>query len=51
MTIEKLFPSGMYCISDVVDNRLIVRRYMGYTKREAIIRFKQEVREQKASND
>ena len=51
MTTEKLFPSGMYCVSDVVGGRLIARRYMGYTKREAIALFKQEVRALKASND
>ena len=50
MTIEKLFPSGMYCVSDVIDNQLIVRRYSGYTKREAIALFKQEVRGQEGAS-
>ena len=51
MITEKLFPSGMYCVSDVIGNRLIARRYMGYTKREAIALFRQEMRALKASND
>ena len=38
-TIEKLFPSGMYLVSEVVNGQLIKYRYGGYTKREALRRF------------
>lgn len=45
MTVERLTVSGGWLISDIVDNQLIRRRYFGYTKREAIARFKQEIKE------
>lgn len=42
MTIEKLFPSGAYEISDIIDDYLVTKKYMGYTKKEAIAEFKAE---------
>ena len=43
MSITKLFPSGAWEISDLVNGYLIRRVYYGYTKREAIAEFKAEV--------
>lgn len=45
MLIEKLFPSGMIEISDIIDNHLFRRRYMGYTMKEAKANFKRDLRE------
>jgi hypothetical protein len=39
MTIERTF-QGAYKISAIVNGYLVTRQYMGYTKREAIQRFK-----------
>ncbi len=44
MTIEMVFPSGAYRISDIINNQLITRQYMGYTKREAVAMFKHEMK-------
>jgi hypothetical protein len=44
MTVEKQFPSGAWLISDIVRGSLFTRRYMGYTKRQAITLFKAEVK-------
>lgn len=44
MTTEKLFPSGAYRVSDVINGYLVQRVYYGYTKREAIAEFKRETR-------
>ena len=43
MTIEKNI-NGFWVISDIVDGYLITRRYMDYTKREAVAMFKAELR-------
>lgn len=40
MTIEKLH-DGSLLISDIVGSQLVKQKYMGYTKREAIRKFKQ----------
>jgi len=40
MIIERMFPSGGYCITDIVNGYFVTRRYFGYTKREAVRRFK-----------
>ena len=42
MIIRKTF-QGAWVVSDIVDNQLVSRQYMGYTKREAIQAFKREV--------
>ena len=47
MNVEKLFPSGAYSISDIINGQLVTRRYMGYTKREAIAQFKAETKARK----
>ena len=36
MTIKKLFPSGAWCVTDMVGAHLVQRVYYGYTKREAL---------------
>lgn len=46
MTIEKTF-QGAILIRDVVDGYMVYEQYMGYTKREAIKRFKQKYYEKK----
>ena len=43
MIIEKVFPSGAYRVSDIIDNVRVSRLYMGYTKREALKQFKAEM--------
>ena len=42
MTVEKLFPSGAYIVSDVIDGWLVTKKYYGYSKRGALRMFKQE---------
>jgi hypothetical protein len=48
LTITKLFPSGMWLVSDIINNQLVTRRYMGHTKREAIALFKKETKQERA---
>lgn len=43
MLVERTH-SGVWCISEIVKGVLVTRRYMGYSKREAIQLFKREVR-------
>lgn len=47
MTIERVRHSGAYVISQFIGEGageyLFTRSYYGYTKREAIARFKQEI--------
>jgi hypothetical protein len=40
MLIEKI--NGGYCVSDLIDGRLVSRRYFGYTKQECKRLFKEE---------
>ena len=42
MLIEK--KSGMLVISEIVKGYLITKRYMEYTKKEAVKKFKSEVK-------
>jgi hypothetical protein len=49
MTIEKVFPSGAWRICGVVegnDHYFLTRVYYGYTKREAIKLWNEQVREE-----
>jgi len=48
MSIERMFPSGGWRISDIIGNYLVTRRYFGYTKREAIAEFRAEFRAKKS---
>ncbi len=43
MTVTKSFPHGYWQVSDIVAGHLVSRTYIGYTKREAIAAFKEEV--------
>lgn len=43
MLIERIFPSGGWCISDIVDGYFVTRRYFGYTKRESIKQFREDM--------
>ncbi len=47
MLVEKIFPSGGYCISELVNGYLVTQRYFGYSKKEAIRLFRQFIKEQK----
>lgn len=42
MTIERMFPSGGWMVSAMVDGQRVVRRYFDYTRREAIRLFRDE---------
>lgn len=44
MLIERIFPSGGWCISDIIDGILVVRRYFVYSKRDAIAKFKRDTK-------
>jgi hypothetical protein len=45
VTVEKVFPSGAYRISDIVRGVLITRVYFDYTKKEAVALFKEEMKQ------
>ncbi len=42
MNIERMFPSGGWLITDIINGQYEKRRYFGYTKREAMQCFKDE---------
>lgn len=42
MTVEIVPHSGMVVISEMVGGYLVTRRYIGYTKKQAIKQFKEE---------
>ena len=44
MVVETVPHSGMIVISEVVDGYLVTRRYIGYTKKEAVRDFKEEIK-------
>lgn len=46
MTITKTF-QGAYKISDIIKGYLVEKQYMGYTKREAIKKFKEDIKGEK----
>jgi len=45
MSVEVIPHSGMIVISDIVGGYLVTRRYIGYTTKEAIQSFKEELDE------
>lgn len=45
MTTERIFPSGAWRVSDIIDGYYVSRQYIGYTKREAERAFRAERRE------
>jgi hypothetical protein len=40
ISVEKSFPSGMLILSAIIGGKLVRRKYMGYTLREAALDFK-----------
>ena len=48
-TVEKMFPSGGYLVSDIINGEYVKRRYFGYTKKEAIAEFKAETKTENRS--
>jgi hypothetical protein len=44
MTVEKQYPSGAWLISDIIGGNLVTRRYLDYTKREAVAEFMAEMK-------
>jgi hypothetical protein len=45
MTVEKMFPSGGYRVSEIVNGYYVTMRYFGYTKKEAVRLFRQYIKE------
>jgi hypothetical protein len=43
-TVERIRQGGMLLVSAIINGRFVCRRYMGYTKREAVRMFKAEVK-------
>lgn len=43
MTAERLFPSGAWRIFAMIGGHLVSRVYFGYTKREAVAMFREEM--------
>lgn len=43
-TIERVPHSGMLVVAAMVNGYRVCRRYMGYTKREAVRMFKKDVK-------
>lgn len=39
ITVERVFPSGAWRCSAIINGQYAHRQYMGYTKREAIAEF------------
>jgi hypothetical protein len=42
MTIERTSPLAGYRLTDIINGYYVSRLYLGYTKREAIAKFKKE---------
>jgi hypothetical protein len=47
MLIEIVPHSGMIVLSEIVGGSLMTRRYIGYTKDEAIQQFRQDIEDEK----
>ena len=47
MLVEIVPHSGMIVLSEIVGGSLMTRRYIGYTKDEAIQQFKQDIEDEK----
>ena len=41
---ERMFPSGGWLLSSIVNGQYIARRYFGYTLREAKAQFREELK-------
>lgn len=46
VTAERMFPSGGWFVSAMVEGYMVGRRYLGYSKREAIAEFRGDLAEQ-----
>ena len=44
MLIERVKHSGMWVISDIINGALVTKKYLGYSRKEAIQMFKQETK-------
>ena len=44
MTIERIYSSGGYRVSDIIKGQLVTRVYLGYTKQQATRLFRREVK-------
>ena len=47
MLVEIVPHSGMIVLSEIVGGSLMTRRYIGYTKQEAIKQFRQDIEDEK----
>jgi hypothetical protein len=47
MLVEIVPHSGMIVLSEIVGGSLMTRRYIGYTKQEAIQQFRQDIKDEK----
>ena len=47
MLVEIVPHSGMIVLSEIVGGSLMTRRYIGYTKDEAIQQFRQDIEDEK----
>ena len=45
MIVERMTASGGWRVSAMIGGYLVSRRYFGYSKREAIAKFKDELKE------
>ena len=50
MSISRLFPSGAYEITDLIDNHLVRKVYYFSTRREALREFRHEFPRRKRTN-
>jgi len=44
MLIERVRHSGMWVISDIINGALVTKKYLGYSRKEAIQLFRQEMK-------
>jgi len=42
MIIERVFPSGAWCVSGLVSGHLVTKVYYGYSRKESLAKFKRE---------
>ena len=50
MTIIKLFPSGAWEVSDIINGRLFRLVFYGYTRRAALSEFKRRTKHEGAAH-
>ena len=42
LTVARIIPSGAWQVSAIIGGHLVTRTYYGYTRREAVMRYRQE---------